>query len=126
MKKYTLEERQSALAMMKTMGMNYTSTALKIAKGTLIRWRREAELETLISPINPCDDAKENTLPITVVEEETAVTEENTSKQKGRPLNTSALDEAAATIALLTHENARLVEIIKQLRSVIRGMTDVV
>ena len=125
MKKYTSEVKQNALAMMKTMGAKYTSNTLKIADCTLHRWRREAEIEALIAPITSCANENEERLMTTASVSEKPITcEETTLEQSDSHEDTSALDEAVQTIELLTRENAHLLKIIKQLRSVIKEMAD--
>lgn len=123
MKKYTPEEKQEALEMMRTMGTKYTSRTLKITDTTLYRWRREAELEPLIAPSAPSEDSGAE-LPLQTECEEKH--EEEASIPEPIPVRSSALEEAVETISFLTQENARLMQIIKNLRSVIRGMAEVV
>ena len=124
MKKYTPEEKQQALEMMQSMGTKYTSKTLKITDTTLYRWRREAELQPLITP-SVALEGEEN--PPGQMEEEIEEASSNDSKSTDcATIRSSALDEALETIAFLTQENARLMQIIKSLRNVIRGMAEVV
>ena len=121
MKKYTPEEKQQALEMMRNMGTRYTSKTLKITDTTLYRWRREAELQPLLSPSAQGEESGAE-LPTQPEDEENCEEEHSTAEA----IRSSALDEAVATIAFLTQENARLMQIIKNLRSVIRGLAEVV
>ena len=123
MKKYTPEEKQEALEMMRTMGTKYTSRTLKITDTTLYRWRREAELEPLIAPSVPSEEGTSQ-LPLSLECDEER--EDEASIAETAPVRSSALEEAVETISFLTQENARLMQIIKNLRSVIRGMAEVV
>ena len=123
MKKYTPEQKQEALEMMRTMGTKYTSRTLKITDTTLYRWRREAELEPLLAPTVPSEDSGAELPLLKECEEER---EEETSIHESIPVRSSALEEAVETISFLTQENARLMQIIKNLRSVIRGLAEVV
>ena len=124
MKKYTPEEKQQALEMMQSMGTKYTSKTLKITDTTIYRWRREAELQPLITP-SAAVEGEEN--PPGPMEEEIEEASSNDSKSTAcATIRSSALDEALETIAFLTQENARLMQIIKSLRNVIRGMAEVV
>ena len=106
------------------MGTKYTSKTLKITDTTLYRWRREAELQPLITP-SVAVEGEEN--PPGPMEEEIEEASSNDSKSTDcATIRSSALDEALETIAFLTQENARLMQIIKSLRNVIRGMAEVV
>ena len=122
MKKYTPEEKQQALEMMRTMGTKYTSKTLKITDTTLYRWRREAELEPLITPAVTSEENVEEPRLLT----ESDVNIEELTSSDTEPVRSSALDEAVETISFLTQENARLMQIIKNLRSIIRGLAEVV
>ena len=125
MKKHTAEERRDALEMMRKMGGKQTSASLRISESTLHRWRREAELKALLEPQNSAVEKEEESLQLDgAVAEEEHICEEFEVEKTDCNLSMPALDEAVATIELLSQENARLLKIIKHLRSVIRGMAE--
>lgn len=136
MKKYTAEEKQAALEMMNSQGTNYTSRTLRITKNTLYRWKHEAAFAPLMPPTEQTRleeiDAQDEA-PAEILSVEEPVSEDATETAMVPipvPLPSAqgdvALEEAVETIQFLTKENARLIEVIRQLRAVIRSMAEVV